>query len=58
MKTAQAEAAQAAEAEEEAWLEANGARRDREEAVYEVMQMLTMGQREVRRSTRWIAKSP
>ena len=46
VKTAEAEAAQAAEAEEEAWLEANGARRDREEAVYEVMQMLTIGQRE------------
>jgi len=46
VKTAEAEAARAAEAEEEAWLEANGERRDREEIVSEVMQQLTFSQRE------------
>ena len=46
VKTAEAEAARAAEAEEAAWQEAHGARQDREDVVADVMQQITFSQRE------------
>jgi hypothetical protein len=44
VKTAEAEAARIAEAEEAAWQEANGERLEREEAVVEAMEQITFSQ--------------
>ena len=46
VKTAEAEAARAAEAEDDAWQEAHGARQAREALVVEAMEQITFSQRE------------